>query len=188
MACKELRAWLERQQKGAGVVCQALHQTLPIWRSSPLHSAHAFSPFDLRTGCALCLEAASSVFILMFFSDRMPLGAIVLPRAFVIIGRTLMDKETKEMKLAYWTGIIKESKSSGMKISDWCRMNQISRRQYYYWHRKVMHDTYETAVERGCFRVRRLILQAGIFRLFPNSQNLLLRPRIRRANIAGPWG
>ena len=79
----------------------------------------------------------------------MPLGAIVLPRAFVIIGRTLMDKETKEMKLAYWTGIIKESKSSGMKISDWCRMNQISRRQYYYWHRKVMHDTYETAVERG---------------------------------------
>ena len=60
-----------------------------------------------------------------------------------------MDKETKAMKLAYWSGIIKEAKSSGMKITKWCELNQITNRQYYYWHKKVMHDTYESAVERG---------------------------------------
>ena len=60
-----------------------------------------------------------------------------------------MDEGTKQMKLAYWAGIIKESKSSGMMISEWCRINQISRRQYYYWHNKVMHDSYELAVRYG---------------------------------------
>ena len=45
--------------EGAGVVCQALYQTLPIRCFTRLHSAHAFSPLDLCTGCALCLEASS---------------------------------------------------------------------------------------------------------------------------------
>ena len=45
-----------------------------------------------------------------------------------------MNEETMRMKLAYWAGIIKEARTSGMKISDWCDKNQISHRQYYYWH------------------------------------------------------
>lgn len=60
-----------------------------------------------------------------------------------------MNSETERMKLAYWAGIIKESRTSGMKISDWCASNQISIRKYYYWHKKVMHDTYALAVESG---------------------------------------
>ena len=60
-----------------------------------------------------------------------------------------MDKETKKMKLAYWSGVIKEAKSSGMKITKWCELNQITNRQYYYWHKKVMHETYESAVKCG---------------------------------------
>lgn len=58
-----------------------------------------------------------------------------------------MNEESMRMKLAYWTGIVKEARSSGMKISEWCDKNQISRRKYYYWHGKVMHDTYTLAVE-----------------------------------------
>jgi hypothetical protein len=60
-----------------------------------------------------------------------------------------MNTETKQMKLAYWAGVIKESKTSGMKVSDWCASNQISLRKYYYWHKKVMHGTYALAVENG---------------------------------------
>ena len=60
-----------------------------------------------------------------------------------------MDKETDHMKLAYWANIIRESKTSGMKISEWCTSNQISIRKYYYWHKKVMHSTYTLAVEKG---------------------------------------
>ena len=58
-----------------------------------------------------------------------------------------MNEETIHMKLAYWSGIIKEAKTSGMKISEWCDKNQISHRKYYYWHRKVMHSAYAMAVE-----------------------------------------
>ena len=60
-----------------------------------------------------------------------------------------MDKETMRMKLTYWSGIIKEARASGMKISKWCEMNQITERQYYYWHKKVMHDTYTMALMSG---------------------------------------
>ncbi len=60
-----------------------------------------------------------------------------------------MDCETKRMKLAYWSRIIKEAASSGMKISEWCDMNHISRRKYYYWHKKVMLGTYALAVKNG---------------------------------------
>ena len=58
-----------------------------------------------------------------------------------------MNKETDRMKLAYWAKIIRESKTSGMKVSEWCVSNQISIRKYYYWHKKVMHSTYTLAVE-----------------------------------------
>ena len=60
-----------------------------------------------------------------------------------------MDKKISCMKLAYWTDIIRKSKSCGMKISEWCVANQISVRKYYYWHKKVMHDTYDMAAEKG---------------------------------------
>ena len=60
-----------------------------------------------------------------------------------------MNKEAKCMKLAYWTGIVKEANSSGMKISEWCDINHISHRKYYYWHKKVMDETYSLAVESG---------------------------------------
>ena len=60
-----------------------------------------------------------------------------------------MKKETDRMKLAYWANLIRESKTSGMKISEWCVSNQISIRKYYYWHKKVMHSTYTLAVENG---------------------------------------
>ena len=60
-----------------------------------------------------------------------------------------MNRETDRMKLAYWANLIRESKTSGMKISEWCVSNQISIRKYYYWHKKVMHSTYTLAVENG---------------------------------------
>lgn len=60
-----------------------------------------------------------------------------------------MKEETKHMKLAYWTELVKEANNSGMKIQDWCKMNNITRRQYYYWHTKVMKSTYALVVTNG---------------------------------------
>ena len=58
-----------------------------------------------------------------------------------------MKEETRKLKLAYWTGIVKEANNSGMKVQDWCQMNNITMRQYYYWHSKVMKSIYALTVK-----------------------------------------
>ena len=39
--------------------------------------------------------------------------------------------------LKKWAAIIKECRSSGMKILQWLEINNISKDQYYYWQRKL---------------------------------------------------
>ncbi len=48
--------------------------------------------------------------------------------------------------LKKWAVIIKECRSSGMKILQWFDINNISKDQYYYWQRKLKEtciDTFE---------------------------------------------
>ena len=48
--------------------------------------------------------------------------------------------------LKKWVAIIKEYRSSGMKILQWLEINNISKDQYYYWQRKLKEtciDTFE---------------------------------------------
>lgn len=48
--------------------------------------------------------------------------------------------------LKKWAAIIKECRSSGMKILQWLEINNISKDQYYYWQRKLKEtciDTFE---------------------------------------------
>ena len=43
----------------------------------------------------------------------------------------------KQYRLEYWAKLVQECQSSGMKISDWCDANGVTRHAYYYWLRKV---------------------------------------------------
>lgn len=54
-----------------------------------------------------------------------------------------MDKETKELRLAQWAGIIKEQKQSGLTVKDWCSRNGITKDAYYYWQKKLRKEVYE---------------------------------------------
>lgn len=48
--------------------------------------------------------------------------------------------------LKKWAAIIKECRSSGMKILHWLEINNISKDQYYYWQKKLKEtciDTFE---------------------------------------------
>ena len=48
--------------------------------------------------------------------------------------------------LKKWAAIIKECRSSGMKILQWLEINNISKEQYYYWQKKLKEtciDTFE---------------------------------------------
>lgn len=48
----------------------------------------------------------------------------------------LSEAET-QLQLQKWTTLIQEYMSSGMKLKDWLYENNISKDQYYYWHRKL---------------------------------------------------
>ena len=44
---------------------------------------------------------------------------------------------TTQIRITEWAAIIKDCKSSGMKVDDYCQLHDISRDAYYYWLRKV---------------------------------------------------
>lgn len=44
---------------------------------------------------------------------------------------------TTQIRIAEWAAIIKNCKSSGMKVDEYCQQHDISRDAYYYWLRKV---------------------------------------------------
>ena len=43
-------------------------------------------------------------------------------------------------RLEQWTELIRDCRSSGMKINDWCEANGVSRNAYFYWLRKVRSE------------------------------------------------
>ena len=46
-------------------------------------------------------------------------------------------KDTKQIRLQYWAGIIKECQESGQKTKDWIVEHNITHDAYYYWLREV---------------------------------------------------
>ena len=54
-----------------------------------------------------------------------------------------MNKETKELRLAQWAGIIKEQKQSGLTVNVWCSQNGITKDSYYYWQQKLRKEVYQ---------------------------------------------
>lgn len=46
-------------------------------------------------------------------------------------------KATKQIRLQYWAGIIKECQESGQKTKDWIVEHNITHDTYYYWLREV---------------------------------------------------
>ena len=44
-----------------------------------------------------------------------------------------MDKEVYKIRLDKWRKLIYEANTSGMKKTEWCRINEVSRKQFYYW-------------------------------------------------------
>ena len=43
----------------------------------------------------------------------------------------------KELRLQEWKERIRECRTSGLSVSEWCKRNDIGVKRYYYWHRKL---------------------------------------------------
>ena len=50
-----------------------------------------------------------------------------------------MDSEmmARQYKLNKWTEIIRECRSSGLTIANWCKVNSVTPSNYYYWLKRV---------------------------------------------------
>ncbi len=44
---------------------------------------------------------------------------------------------TKQLKLQHWTDIFRERKASGLTIAKWCKENDVTPSNYYYWLKRV---------------------------------------------------
>ena len=54
-----------------------------------------------------------------------------------------MDKEVYKIRLDKWRKLIYEANTCGMKKTEWCRINGVSRKQFYYWQKKVRAQALE---------------------------------------------
>lgn len=48
-----------------------------------------------------------------------------------------MDHQISDIRAANWKKLVNNAISSGKEIRIWCRENNISERQFYYWQRKL---------------------------------------------------
>lgn len=53
----------------------------------------------------------------------------------------------KQEKQSLWERRIKEQKTSGLTVQDWCKQNQLKKCTYYYWHKRIS-DVANTPIER----------------------------------------
>ena len=58
-----------------------------------------------------------------------------------------MPQPISQEKKAEWKNKINQQKSSGKRVSEWCRENQIHPRVFYYWKLKL----FPKIIDRSCF-------------------------------------
>ena len=58
-----------------------------------------------------------------------------------------MPQPISQEKKAEWENKINQQKSSGKRVREWCRENQIHPRVFYYWKSKLFSKT----IDRSCF-------------------------------------
>lgn len=53
---------------------------------------------------------------------------------------------TKQIKAQQWAAIIKDRIESGLKVTEYCDLHNISKTQYYYWLRAIREHCIETQI------------------------------------------
>ena len=56
-----------------------------------------------------------------------------------------MDKITHQIRVEHRAKIMNECINSGMSITAWCRANEISEKQFFYWQRTLLLEAFENS-------------------------------------------
>ena len=51
-----------------------------------------------------------------------------------------MDQSTHEVRVKEWSALIRECNASGLNKNQWCKLNNINEKQFYYWQRVVRRE------------------------------------------------
>lgn len=50
------------------------------------------------------------------------------------------NQKLRQAKIAKWTSLLNDQAASGLKVTDWCKENNISIHAYYYWKRIIKEE------------------------------------------------
>ena len=50
------------------------------------------------------------------------------------------NQKLRQAKIAKWVSLINDQASSGLKVTDWCKQNNISKHAYFYWKRIIKEE------------------------------------------------
>lgn len=50
------------------------------------------------------------------------------------------NQKLRQAKIAKWTSLLNDQAASGLKVTDWCKENNLSIHAYYYWKRIIKEE------------------------------------------------
>ena len=50
------------------------------------------------------------------------------------------NQKLRQAKIAKWVSLFNDQASSGLKVTDWCKQNNISKHAYFYWKRIIKEE------------------------------------------------
>ena len=54
------------------------------------------------------------------------------------------NQKLRQAKIAKWTSLLNDQAASGLKVTDWCKENNISIHAYYYWKRIIKEEYFQS--------------------------------------------
>lgn len=61
----------------------------------------------------------------------------------------MADLNVNEMKKNIWRQRLIDQKRSGMTVVDYCVKNNLSMKSYYYWHKKIGNEVYNSVIAQN---------------------------------------
>ena len=91
-----------------------------------------------------------------------------------------MEKTAYSLRIRHWIGVIQEANSSDLTHKEWCMQNGISRRQFYYWQKKVREYLIESGKTSGLLQtIESQPAEANLEPIAPVFCEVPLAPRQR---------
>ena len=84
----------------------------------------------------------------------------------------------KQLHMQQWTAIIEDRLASGLKIDEYCEKNQLSRKSYFYWLRKIREERATSVLPDNNDLLPASVSTGALVELVPSSKHNDAIPKI----------